>query len=749
VFSGLAAFGIWQFRLGTSDDVRQIWGEPVSANYFELLGVLPHLGRTFLAEEDSVPGRNPVVVLSHALWVRQFAADSGVVGEQIRVNGQSLTVVGVAPPEFTGMLGGMAAELWVPTMLLPLLEPARGEAIVTSRGNSWLTMVGRLKPGVTIEQARAEFAVLSDAMRAAYPNEWTREDGRAYAISVLSERQTRIHPGMRAGAFGAAGLLFAIVTLLMVVACVNLAGVLFARSELRRAEISMRLALGASRRRVLRQLLTESMLLAMIAGAAGAAFAVWSLNLLVAFMPALPEGIRIAIDLRVDWTVALFAIGFSSLTGVLFGLAPALHASKTDLASVLRDEAAHATGSRRVARARRFLIGAQVACSLTLMIGAGLVLRSLDQVRPTQLGFRSDKYVVAFTELDEARYDKARSARFFEELGDQLARIPGVTSVSFVNGIPGGFLTRSRRGTAVEGYTPRAGEDMSIDASIVGPHYFTNLGVPVVQGRDFDARDRAGSPCVAIVNEAFGRRYFADAPSPLGRRIAGSGGTDRVPAPMCEIVGVIRDDAWQSLLEAPRPFFALPLLQEDRRSMTALVETSGDETALVPAVRQTIRSLDAEIATNDVQTLDALFGTMALPFRIVGYVLSACGALALLLAVIGIYGVVAHSVVRRRREVGIRVALGAVHRDIVGMVIREGMRPVVYGVVAGLAVGAAVAQLLASGVFGTGLLFGVGPADLLTFVGVTVLLGCVALAACYVPAHRASRVDPLVALRSG
>jgi macrolide transport system ATP-binding/permease protein len=750
VFSGLASYGLgWQFNLGGPNEVQQVWGEVVSGNYFDVLGVRAFRGRTFLPEEDQVPNRNPVVVISHGLWQRRFNSDPGIIGKAITINNQPLTVVGIAPPQYTGMVTGWAAEIWVPAMIVPLLDPSRGERVVTSRGNRWLTLIGRLKPGTTLEQARSHFAVLTKEMQAAHPEEWLdrREDNsvRESFVSVLSESETRVHPQMRAPVYALAVLLFVIVDLVLVMACMNLASLFFARAVARRNEIALRLALGAGRTRILRQLLIESVLVSLVAGAIGALLAFGGLGALVAYMPALPEGIRLAVDVHPDARVLAYTIVFSILTGLLFGLAPALHAARGAVLTVLKDDT-NVTARFRRSRARMSLIVAQVAASLLLLLGAGLVLRSLEKVRPTRLGFATANYVAAPLALDESRYDRSKSHLFYERLAASMAALPGVRSVSLVDAVPGGFLSRSRSSTGIEGYTPSAGESTEIDATVVGPRYFTNLRVPVVAGRDFDERDRAGAPCVTMVNEAFAQRYFGGTARALGRHLIQ--GEDPSSLKMCEIVGIFRDNDWQSLNREVRPFWARPLLQSDENRMTLLVEVATDPASLLPAVRQAIQKLDPNIPVTDVRTLGSYFNGMSYPFRLFGLVIAGCGVMALLLAVIGIYGTIAYSVVQRRREVGIRMALGALHADILKLVVGQGMRLVVYGTVIGLLLGLALTRVLTNLPLGTELLFGVSATDSITFAGVTLLLALVALAACYVPALRATKVDPMVTLRN-
>ena len=752
VFTGLAAYNIWQFKFGGANQVEQVWGELVSGNYFDVLGVQPQQGRAIVSSDDLVPGGSAIVVIGHGLWQRRFNSDPHLIGQAVAINGRMLTVVGIAPPQYTGMMRGLATEVWIPLTMMPLLEPTRGRALLASRGSKWLVLIGRLKPDTTVEQARARFDLLSREMQTSHADEWRprhSETGavRELFVSVVRERDSRIHPGIRGEAYALAGLLVVIVNVVLLIACTNLASMLLARAVGRRKEVAIRLALGASRSRIIRQLLIESVLLALIAGAAGVVLTIWLLNVLVAYIPALPEGIRVAIDLHLDWRVLAYTIAFSTVTGILFGLAPALQSSKPDVSVVLKDDLSTVTGGYRKSRSRMALVVIQVAFSFLLLIGAGLMLRSLEKLRPTRLGFTSDNVLVAPLNLEEARYDRSRSQVFYRELAERVSSLPGVQAVSLVDGVPGGFTGRSRRSTEIEDYRPGPDESLEIDVSIVGPHYFTNMMVPVVQGRDFDERDRDGAPCVAIVNEVFARRYFSATGSPLGKHLA-KFETGLTPSQqMCEIVGVIRDNRLQSLQTVIRPSYALALNQSYQKRMYLLVHTTGDPSRETNSVRRALQELDPNMPVNDVQTLHEHFGASLYPFQVLGIVTAACGVMALLLAMVGTYGIVSYAAAQRTREVGIRIALGALTIDILKMVGSQGMAPVSLGLVLGLLVSAATARVLTRLVFETALLYGVSLTDSLTFAGVTVLLALTAMVACYIPARRAAKIDPAEALK--
>ncbi len=748
VFSGLAAYSLQTFKLGGAEEVEPVFGEVVSGNYFDVLGVKAFSGRTFLPEEDRTPGSHPVAVISHGLWRRRFGADPALIGKTITLNNQALTVIGVAPQQYTGMIRGLAAEVWVPVMMLPQLEPQNGMSLLDSRGNSLFFIVGRLKPEATLERARARFDLISRQLREAYPEAWRQkraESGqvREKSVAILPESETRIPPPAHAAVYAFIAIVLTIINLVMLIACMNLANLLLARATARGKEIAVRLTLGANAWRIVRQLLTESLLLSAIAGAAGVLLAMWLMNALTASLPALPEGYRIALDLRLDWRVLLYTLAFSFLVGVLFGLAPALQASRPDVIAALKDGAEVFAGARRQSRLRNGLIVTQVALSVVLLAGAGLVSRSVRNLYPLNLGFDSLNMVVAPIALEERQYDRARSQDFYRRLAERTRALPGVWAVVFVDFLPGG-VGRARRYVKIEGYQPGPGEDMSLDANTIGPGYLTAMNIPITQGRDFDDRDRDGAPCVAVVNEALARRYFA-AGQALGKHLTKF--REQQPNQFCEIVGVVKDDKFQSLQKEPRPWYAFALTQSHSTRMTMMVHTEGAPENLVFAVRRGIQSLDQTIPGAGVQTLNDKFRPLLYFYRLFGLLVGGCGLLAILLSVIGIYGLVAYAVSRRTREIGIRMALGADKQKILRLVMRQGVIMVSYGLSAGLLLALALMRVLTSSIFPIPILNGVSANDPLTFASIALLLIMVALLACYIPARRATKVDPMVSLR--
>jgi len=746
IFSGLAAYSLRIFKLGGADGVEPVIGEAVSGNYFDVLGVKAFSGRAFLPEEDQTPGSHPVVVIGHDLWRRRFGADPELIGKPITINNQALTVIGVAPPQYKGMLRGVATELWIPVMMIPQLEPTDGMSLLNSRGANWLFIVGRLKPEATLEQARARFDLISRQLREAYPEAWRQKRAETGAtlektVTILPESETRIHPDTRAAAYAFIAVALTIINLVMLIACLNLANLLLARATARGKEMAVRLALGAARWRIVRQLLTESVALAALAAAAGVLLAIWLMNLLAASLPAL-QGVRFAIDLQMDWRVLLYTLAFSFLVGLLFGLAPALQASRPDVIVNLKDGANVFAGAARQSRLRNSLIFAQIALSVVLLAGAGLVMRSVRNLHPVNLGFDSLNLVVAPIELEERQYDRARGQDFYRRLAERTSALPGVRAAVFAAYMPG--LRRARSSVGIEGYQPSPGEDMALETNTIGPGYLTAMNIPITQGRDFDERDRDGAPCVAVVNEALARRYFAGGRA-FGKHLIKSAG--RRPDQFCEIVGVVRDDKFQSLRMESRPWYAFALSQSHSTSATMLVHTEGAPDNLVPDVRRAIQSLDQTMLVSGVLTLNDTFSPILYFYRLFGLLVGGCGLLAVLLAVIGIYGVVAYAVSRRTREIGIRMALGADKQKILRLIMRQGMIPVVYGLSAGLLLALALTRVLTSSIFPIPILNGVSATDPLTFGSTALLLIVVALLACYIPARRATKVDPMVSLR--
>jgi predicted permease len=728
-FEGLAAYNLKPLLFTADGESRRVWAQLVSGNFFDVLGLGAAYGRTILREEEQ-PGQHPVVVLSDALWRSRFAADPAVVGCSVTLNGTPFTVVGVGPPGFTGLVRGMGVDLFVPIAMDPVLS---GDSL-EERGNRGLFLIGRLARGASVEQARAQLAVVAGQLHAAHPDQWTDRRGAVRVVSVLPEDASRVLPMIRGPISAFLGVLFAAVGLVLVIACSNLASLLLARANARRREIAVRLALGARRSQLVRQLLTESLLLSVLAGALGAALAAIALRLIVALQPPLPFSPALALAL--DWRVLSFALLLSLATGVGFGLLPALGASRTDPVRSLQDRSAGAP-PRRLA-VRDLLVIAQVAGSLVLLVGAGLCLRSLSHAQAIDPGFDPGRALVFSLDLVAQGYDEARGAAFYAALQDRLAALPGVTDVSFATDLPLTLGGPPRRGVRVVGYEPGPGEDMEIPSSFVGARYFETMRTPLVRGRGFTVDDAPGTPPVVVVNEAFVRRYWPGR-SGLGERLVlGWGDGEEITL---EVVGVARDGKYGTLGEAPTPFVFYPHRQLYRSQMAVVVRTERDPAALGPELRRQVHALDPTMAVYDVKSLAAHLGTALYPARAAATLLSLTGVLALLLAAIGLYGVLSYLVSLRTREIGIRMALGARREDVVRHVVGRGLRLAGAGLAIGLVLAAAVTHL------GSFLLYGTSPLDPVTFASVVGLLVAVALVAAWTPARRAARVEPVVALR--
>jgi predicted permease len=728
-FAGLAAHTVAPLSLGTGAHTDRVFGELVSANYFAVAGTRASRGR-LLAPEDGLPGAPPVLVVGDALWRRAFGADPGLIGRSVTLNGRPFTVVGVAPPGFRGMTRGMAVELWVP-VTAPGAIPSSDR--LDRRGSRWLFVLGRLKAGVTARDAEARLAVLAGRLQQAHPDAWTDVRKQRRVVSVVPESQARIFPEARGAVVGFLGLLLAVVGLVLMIACSNVASLMLARAGARRRETAVRLALGASRGRLVRQLLTESLLLSLLAGALGLLLASWATDLLVALRPPVP--VPVALDLELDGRVLVFSLALSMLTALGFGLLPALQASRPELVPALKDET---PGSGRSAgSSRRLLVIVQMAVSVVLLIGAGLFLQSLRNAQGIDPGFDARNLLLLTTDLRLNGYPESAGREFYRRLLERAGALPGARSASLATGVPLGLSSR-RRGITIEGYRPAAGEDMEVHTASVGPGYFRTMGVALARGRDFDAGDGPGAPLVAVVNEAFARRYWPGQ-DPIGKAIRM--GSRNAAAEPFAVVGLARDGKYVTLGEEPRPFFYLPFLQRYEAEAVLHVRTQGDPRALVAVLRREVQALDPGVPIYDVKTMTDHLGVALLPARLAAGLLGVFGGLAIVLAALGLYGLVAYSVSQRTRELGIRVALGARARDLLSMVMGLGLGLAAIGVGVGLPLAFAGTRLAGS------LLYGISPTDPPTFAGIALLLVAIALLASYVPARRATRVDPIVALR--
>jgi predicted permease len=700
---------------------ERVFAQLVSGNFFEVLGVRPAAGRLLMPDDDRTPLGHPVVVLSETIWRRRFGGDPSLVGRTIVLNTRAYTVIGVAQAGFYGVGTALAYDAWVPMAMQEHFEP--GGNRLEARGNRWLEGWGRLRDGASREEAEAELGAISRQLAV----EHGLEPGT---------RVPRLFPAWRAPRSGAAILgpvllvLGAVASLVLLLACANLAGLLLARGVARRREIAIRLAVGARGRDLLRQLLVESVLLALLGGVAGLVVAAWGTNLLTAWIP--PSGLPIDLRAHVDLGAVGFALALSVVTGLLFGLAPARQAVRGDVAHVLRKEAGAVAGGGR-ARMRAVIVGGQVALCLVLLVAAGLFLRTLHVIGAFDVGFNPKGVLLASFELFTSGYEPDRGLALYRELLVRTERLPGVEGASLVRRPPLGFGGAADSTVEVDGYAAPANQPAWGYYNNVGPRYFAMIGTLVVRGRDFTPQDDAGAPRVVIVNETMARRYWPERDA--------VGGQLRFGADWLTVVGVAKDATYRDLGERPAPWFFLPILQWYRSDATLVVRTAGDPLALAAPVQELARGLDPNLALFNVRTLEAHIGAADVRQRVAGQVLGLFGLIGLVIACVGVYGLVAFSVAQRTREIGMRVAMGARPADVLRLVLGQGARLVSIGAGIGLAFAFVLALALRS------LLFGVAPWDPVTYIAVTVFLLVVALAASFVPARRATRVDPVVALR--
>lgn len=727
-FELLAGVALQPVGLGTGEGSVVTIAQVVSGNFFTLVGQSPLRGR-LLQPGDDRPDAPPAAVISEPLWRARFGADEAVIGRDLAIAGHRFVVVGVAPEGFTGTQRGIRTDLWLPAATLPLIRPGGGGEDLVSRGARGITIFGVLRPGVPEMVAQAELHTLAAGLRASYPDYWSDVRGEGRRLTLVPEAGLRLPPQLRGGAMGASALLLVLTALVLLVACANLANLLLARAARRRREIAVRIALGAGRRRLVRQLLGESLLLAAAGGALGLLFALWGADLIASLQP--PIAVPLALDFSPDARVVAFAAGLALVTGLLMGIAPALQASRPDLVTSLRDGGTD-TGRSRL---RGAFVVAQVAVSLVLLVAAGLFMRSLQQASTIEPGFTTRNALLATVDLSLAGYSEERGTTLFDGMLERVRALPGVEAASYTTHVPLS-LNSARRSLSVRGYEPGPGEEMEFGVAMVGPGYFETMGVPLVRGRGITGEDRAGAPGVVVVNEAFARRFWPGE-DPIGREVGLAGDQ----GPWSTVVGIARDGKYGSRSEEPSPFYYVPYAQEPRSAVTLIVRTAGNPRDLVAPVRGAVRETDPALAVAESMTLTESLELSLLPQRAGGLLLTGFGLLGLVLASMGIYGVIAYTVAQRTREVGIRMALGASSVSVVGLVVRYAARLVLIGVVIGLVAAFALARLV------RGFLTGLDPSDPLTYGGVVAVLCGVALLAAWLPARRAARVDPMVALR--
>ena len=734
VFEEVAAVSNQSFPLTETDTPERLQVEMVSASYFAMLGVEAARGRTFTSEEDQTPGTHPVIVIGHGLWERRFGSDAGAIGQTVSLNKVRFNVIGVMPEGFKGQSGTI--EAWVPMMMAPQLTFPRR---LKTAGAHWHDVVARLKPGVSPAQAQASMEVLNQKIAEANPGQKEPE-----AIKVAGLRESKIDPAISKSLL----ILFAAVGLVLLIACVNIANLLMAKSASRRKEIAVRVALGASRARLVRQLLTESVLLSFVGGLVGLLLALWGIELLTAINPMSDSASRVRYNLmrdfnvfNIDSMVLAFNVALSFVTGLVFGLAPALQSARRDVNEVLKDGAAHAgEKSRRLGglSLRSAFIVSQIAVSLVLLVAAGLMIRSFARLQATQIGFDPENVLTAKISLPGREYE-GKAIDFFEQLLDRAKSLPGVESASVSISTPLSSNS-SKAAIRIDGRPEAEGEERpTVGYHVVGAEHFDALRIPVLRGRAFTNQDRKGAKRVAIISDAAARRLWPDEEA-LGKRIWLSMGWEKDD--FAEIVGVAGDVKYRNVEQAAEPEVYIPYLQTvEEPPSFVLIRTAGDPAALVAGLRREVFALDKNVPVYDVKTLEERSRDATSRTRFTTLLLGVFASMALLLSAVGVYGVMAYAVAGRTREIGIRMALGAQKADVLRLIMSDGIILTLAGIIIGLGASLAATRVLASQ------LYGVGATDPATFVAVSAILAAVAMAASYIPARRATKVDPMVALR--
>ncbi len=714
----LDAVGAWgrvSLTIAAGTEAAPVGGNMVSGNFFEILGIRPVLGRFFAPDETRAPSSPPVIVVSHPFWTSRLGSDPAAIGRTLLVNGTPFTLIGVAPAEFHGIYTGLRADAWVSLMMQPLLRPRSN---LTNA--SWLWLFGHLRHGSTIEAARQELAALATAQAIEAGEAKGPAGYRSVRVLPLSGL-----PGGEGGDFlvGFISLLLGAASLVLLIAGVNVAAMLSARSVARRREFAVRAALGAGRTRLVRQLLTEILLLFFAGAIGGIAFAALATSALEQ-MP-LPVNAPLMLEISPDFRVLGFALGISLVTGLIFGLAPALQAARQDITSRLRDDSA-GSGSRRILMSRTLIVG-QLALAMVLLVAAGLFMRALAHGQQVNPGFDMTDVTTAAFEPESWGYNEARAMVFYRTLRERVEGLPGVTAVSYTGRLP---LTA---GTSVDDISVQ-GRTLSIHNSKVDVGYFAVMRIPLLQGRAFQSTDDRRDSPVAVVNETFARRGWPDGDA-VGRTFQRNGQT-------ITIVGIARDAKYATLGESTPPLAYLPIAQAWQPAQELVVRSAGPSDQLAPAIQEAVLAIEPAAPRPKVMTMRDATSIVLLPQRVAAMVTGVLGAVGLLLATVGLYGIMAYSASRRSREIGIRVALGAQRSNVLGLMVMEGLRLAAIGIVIGILLAGALTPVMKS------FLFNANPLDVRTFAGMSFLFLVVALVASYLPARRAAASDPLAVLRA-
>ena len=722
-FTGLTVFSFNPMSLTGKGKPERVWGMVASANYFDVLGVRPILGRGFLPEEDEKPGGAPVTMISYRMWQTHFGADPGVIGQTLDINQHRYTIVGVTPAVFQGSQTGLRMELWIPMMMEDQLEP-QGD-LLHDHHYFWLNMLGRMKPGVSPAKAQEEMTLLLKREVRDYPDEHRGHD----AVTLYPLWRS---PGANQFFSMLLPMLMTIAGLVLLLACANVANLALVRSVARRREIAIRTSLGASRWRLVRQLLVESLVLALGGGLLALVITFWTEGTFMKFMPQMD--FPISLGIRTDRTVLLATLGISLLTGVIFGILPALRASSEAPVNVLKEDSGSTSGGKRKARLASGLVVAQISLSLLLLICAGLFIRSFMSAQSINPGFNARGVLISSFDLFTGGYSDESGMEFDRQLVAKLQAVPGIESVALSSRVPLG-LGGGSTSVKPEGYVPQANESMETPEAIITPNYFQTIQIPIVKGRDFTLQDNKKSQRTVIVNEAFVDRYWPGQEA-LGKKL-----NSDLTHEWFTVVGVARNAKVNDLNEKPTPFVYLPVYQVYRATMIIHARVTGEPLAFGKTVEKTIYELNPDLAVFDVTTLESIEQIASIGQRVGGTFVGAFGLLALVLAAVGIYGVTAYTTQQRTREIGIRMALGASREDILRLVLGHGLRMTLAGVGLGLLASYGLTRYLKS------MLLGVTSTDTLTFASVAILLCAVALFATFIPARRAMRVDSTVALR--
>jgi len=724
VFESVAAWNFVQLSLAADDRTERTMGAMVSANFFQTYGVIPALGRVFIpGEEDVGPGAHPVAVLGNGYWQARFGADPGIIGKTLIVNGHPFEVVGVVPPDFKGPMNFADIPIYVPIMMQRELVP--GQNWIESRGANMMTSVGRLREGETIERARdvldAHLLGLKDELPGSYESQ--------LGTTLVFQNDAGIHPSFKNAQMGMSAVMMVVVGLLLLIACVNVANLFLVRARERRREMGIRLSLGAGGRRIIQQLLTESLVFSLLAGLVGLGVAKVAMGALGRFQ--LPIDGPFAFDFSMDNRVLLFTLAISVAAGFIFGLAPALQAANPNTVSAVKGEASDKGGGSKVSST---LVVLQVALSILLLISSGLFIRSLKGATEIDPGF-DDPGNLAMVSLDPGLqgYDQPRAQEFFDRLMAEVEVLPEVTAVGMTTGVPLGF-SNSDRGVGIPGYEFTEGERRSLRYSYVSVGYLEAMGINLLEGRAFTEMDDEAGPPSIIINKRFADRFWPGE-SALGK-IVSTAGAER------EVIGVVETGKYSSLGEEPTEFMYFPHREQFSFGMNLLARTRSDPQAVLGRIRSIVREMDADMPLYDVRTMEDHMGIALMPARLGGEVLGGFGLLGLLLAAVGVYGVMAYSVARRTKELGIRVALGADRSSVIRLVLGEGLRLAIIGTVIGLLAAAGVSQLI------KGMLYNVNALDPVAFIGVPLILISVAALAVFIPARRAASVDPIKALKT-